>query len=151
MARPNVGTLGVVTDPATTCNSRRAALQADALGLGDAGELVLFVACDLDSVLQPLLEILDLSLLPGELPLEFVDAGLGLFGTVDSIGDLTWPPRGKVIAAIPLGRAPSFLVTSPYRPQRTTKALAIRCVIVDMGLPPSMPIGVNSPTIEHIF
>jgi hypothetical protein len=23
-------------------------------------------------------------------------------------------------------------------------------VIVDMGLPPSMPIGVNSPTIEHI-
>ena len=62
--------------------------QADTLGLGDAGELVLFVACDLDSVLQPLLEILDLSLLPGELPLEFVDAGLDC-GSVDSIGDLT--------------------------------------------------------------
>ena len=46
------------------------------------------VACDLDSVLQPLLEILDLSLLPGELPLEFVDAGLDC-GSVDSIGDLT--------------------------------------------------------------
>ena len=88
MARPNVGTLGVVTDPATTCNSRRATLQADPLGLGDAGELVLFVACDLDGVLQSLLEILDLSLLPGELPLEFVDAGLDC-GSVDSIGDLT--------------------------------------------------------------
>ena len=62
--------------------------QADTLGLGDAGELVLFVACDLDSVLQPLLEILDLSLLPGELPLEFVDAGLDC-SSVDSIGDLT--------------------------------------------------------------
>src|SRR5208337_2458803 len=47
-------------------------------------------------------------------------------------------------------RSCAILVTSPYRPQRTTKALAIRCVIVDMGLPPSMPIGVNSPTIEHI-
>ena len=28
-------------------------------------------------------------------------------------------------------------------------ALAIRCVIVDMWLHPSMPIGVNSTTIEH--
>ena len=62
--------------------------QADPLGLGDAGELVLFVACDLDGVLQSLLEILDLNLLPGELPLEFVDAGLDC-GSVDSIGDLT--------------------------------------------------------------
>ena len=88
VARPNVGTLGVVTDPATTCNSRRATLRLTTLGLGDAGELVLFVACDLDGVLQSLLEILDLSLLPGELPLEFVDAGLDC-GSVDSIGDLT--------------------------------------------------------------
>ena len=44
--------------------------------VGDAGELVLFVACDLDGVLLPLLEILDLSLLPGELPLE-PQRGLG--------------------------------------------------------------------------
>jgi len=56
--------------------------------LGDAGELVLFVARDLDGVIQSLLEILDFSLLPGELPLEFVDAGLDC-GSVDSIGDLT--------------------------------------------------------------
>src|SRR5208283_3655335 len=54
----------------------------------DAKSLIYFVARDLDGVLQSLLEILDLSLLPGELPLEFVDAGLDC-GSVDSIGDLT--------------------------------------------------------------
>ena len=114
--------------------------------MGDAGELVLFVARDLDGVLQSLLEILDLSLLPGELPLEFVDAGLEC-GSVDSIGDLT----GLAVKRLPrLLSVVRIWVTSPYRPQRTTKALAIRCVIVDMGLPPSMPIGINSPTIEHV-
>ena len=61
--------------------------QADALGLGDGGELVLLVGSDLDRVFEPLLEDLDLGPLVGELPLKFVDPGPGR-GAVDGIGDL---------------------------------------------------------------
>ena len=48
---------------------------------------MLLVGGDLDGVLQPLLKGLVLGLLAGELPLEFVDAGLGR-GTVHGVGDL---------------------------------------------------------------
>ena len=87
VARPNVGTLGVVTDPATTCNSRRAMLRLTPSAWATLANSSCLLR-DLDGVLQSLLEILDLSLLPGELPLEFVDAGLDCV-LVDSIGDLT--------------------------------------------------------------
>src|SRR5271157_2723402 len=50
--------------------------QANTFGLGNTCELVLFVPRDLDGVLQPLLEVLDMSLLAGELLLKIVDAGL---------------------------------------------------------------------------
>jgi hypothetical protein len=49
--------------------------QADPLGLGDGGELVLRVGGDLDGVLEPFLEGLDLGPVLGELSLEFVDPG----------------------------------------------------------------------------
>ena len=61
--------------------------QADPLGLGDGGELVLLVGGDLDGVFQPLLEGLDLGPLLGELPLKLVDPGLGR-GAVHGVGDL---------------------------------------------------------------
>jgi hypothetical protein len=48
---------------------------------------VLRVGGDLDGVLRPLLEGLNLGPLPGELPLEFVDPGLGR-GAVHGVGDL---------------------------------------------------------------
>jgi len=88
VARPNGGTVGMVFDPVKTSNNCRTTLRLTSLGLGNTGELVLFVPRDLDGVLQPLLEVLDMSLLPGELPLEFVDAGLGR-GSVHGIDDLT--------------------------------------------------------------
>ena len=55
---------------------------------------------------------------------------LGVFGTF-SRGGLS----GGSLWTIPL--------------ETCSMALAIRCVIVDMGLPPSMLIGVNSLTIAH--
>jgi hypothetical protein len=61
--------------------------QADALGLGDGGELILLIGGDLDGVLESLLKGLDLGLAAVELLLEFVDAGLGV-GAVDGGGDL---------------------------------------------------------------
>jgi hypothetical protein len=61
--------------------------QADPLGLGDGGELVLFFGGDLHSVLQPLVKGLILRLLLGQLPLKFVDAGLG-GGPVQGINDV---------------------------------------------------------------
>ena len=48
------------------------------LGLGDAGELVLFVGGDLHGVLEPLVKGLILRLLLGQWPLKFVAAGPGL-------------------------------------------------------------------------
>ena len=48
---------------------------------------MLLVGGDLDGVFQPLFEGLDLGLPLGELPLKFVDLGLGR-GAVDGLGDL---------------------------------------------------------------
>jgi hypothetical protein len=61
--------------------------QADALGLGDGGELVLLLAGDLHGVFESLLKGLDLGLAAGELLLEFVDAGPGGV-SFDGLGDL---------------------------------------------------------------
>jgi hypothetical protein len=61
--------------------------QADSLGLGDGGELVLFLGGDLHGVLEPLVKGLIFRLLLGQLPLKFVDAGLG-GGPVQSVNDL---------------------------------------------------------------
>ena len=61
--------------------------QADPLGLGDGGKLVLLLGGDLDGVTQPFLEGLDLGPLYAELLLEFVNAGLGR-GAVHGVGDL---------------------------------------------------------------
>jgi hypothetical protein len=61
--------------------------QADPLGLGDGGELVLRVGGDLDGAIQPLPKGLDLGLLLGEVPLKLVDPSLGR-GTVDGLDDL---------------------------------------------------------------
>ena len=95
-------------------------------------------------MLQPLLEILDLSLLPGELPLEFVDAGLDW--SVDSIGDLTGLAVKRLPRLLSVVRHLGDVAVSAADEQGG----AIRCVIVDMGLPPSMLIGVNSPTIRTL-
>ena len=51
--------------------------EADPLGLGDTGELVLLVAGDLHGVLQPLAEGPILGVAVGELTTEFVDASFG--------------------------------------------------------------------------
>ena len=61
--------------------------QADPLGLGDGGELVLFVGRDLDGMAEPLLEVMDLGLALGQLLRKLVDLGLGR-GAVDGVGDL---------------------------------------------------------------
>jgi hypothetical protein len=61
--------------------------QADALGLGDDGELVLLLGGDLDGAPQPLAEGLDLGLLLGEVALKLVDPGSGR-GAVHGVGDL---------------------------------------------------------------
>ncbi len=87
VARPSVATLGVALDPVHDPQQPPGHAQADPLGLGDGGELVLLVGGDLDGVLQPLLEGLDLGLLLGELPLKLVDAGLGR-GAVHGLDDL---------------------------------------------------------------
>ena len=61
--------------------------QANPLGLGDGGELALFVGSDLDGAFEPVLEGLDLGLPLGELLLELVNAGLRR-GAIDGVGDL---------------------------------------------------------------
>ena len=87
VARPSVATAGVDLGPATTRKQPPGHAQADPLGLGDGGELVLRVGGDLDGVFEPLPEGLDLGLLLGELLLKLVDPGLGR-GAVDGLGDL---------------------------------------------------------------
>jgi hypothetical protein len=61
--------------------------QADPLGLGDGGELLLLLGSDLDDVFEPLPEFLDLGLPLGQLLLKLVDSAPGR-GAVDGIGDL---------------------------------------------------------------
>jgi hypothetical protein len=61
--------------------------QADPLGLGDGGELVLLVGSDLDGVFETLPESIDLGLPLGQLLLKLVDSAPGR-GAVDGIGDL---------------------------------------------------------------
>jgi hypothetical protein len=61
--------------------------QADPLGLGDGGELAMRVGGDLDGVVEPLPEGLDLGPVLGELPLKLVDPGFGC-GAVDGRDDL---------------------------------------------------------------
>ena len=51
--------------------------QADPLGLGDGGELVLFLGGDLHGVLEPLVKGVMFRLLRGQVPLKVVDPGLG--------------------------------------------------------------------------
>jgi len=70
--------------------------QADPLGLGDGGELVLLLGGDLDGVLEPLLERLDLGLALGQLPLKLVDSAPGR-GAIDGLGDLL----GLAVARLP--------------------------------------------------
>jgi hypothetical protein len=61
--------------------------EADALGLGDTGELILLVAVDLHGVLQPPAESPILGVAIGELSSEFVDPSFGR-GAVDGDDDL---------------------------------------------------------------
>jgi hypothetical protein len=61
--------------------------EADPLGLGDGGELLLLVAGELHGAFESLLKGLDLGLAAGELLMESVDAGLG-GGAVDGLDDL---------------------------------------------------------------
>jgi hypothetical protein len=61
--------------------------EADPLGLGDGGELVVLVGGDLHGVLEPLPEGLDLGPVLGELSLKLVDPGFGR-GAVDGLDDL---------------------------------------------------------------
>jgi hypothetical protein len=61
--------------------------EADPLGLGDGGELVLPVAGDLHGPLQSPSEGLDLGPLLSELPLKLVDSGLGR-GAAHGLDDL---------------------------------------------------------------
>lgn len=70
--------------------------EADPLGLGDGGELDVRVGGDLDGVLEPLPEGLDLGPLLDELLLEFVDAGLGR-DAVHGVGD----PLGLAVERLP--------------------------------------------------
>lgn len=77
--------------------------QTDPLGLGDSGELILFVGGDLHGVLQPLSEGLDLSVLLGELPLKVVDAGLGR-GAVHGVDDLLGLAIERLPRLLPIPR-----------------------------------------------
>jgi hypothetical protein len=61
--------------------------QADPLGLGDGGELMLLLGSELDGVFQPLFEGVDLGLPSGELSLKFFDSALR-HGAVHGLGDL---------------------------------------------------------------
>ncbi len=61
--------------------------QADPLGLGDGGELVVLVGGDLDGALQPFLEGSDLGPLLGELSPKSIDPGFDR-GAVDGFDDL---------------------------------------------------------------
>ena len=61
--------------------------QADPLGLGDGGELVVLLGGDLDGELQPFLEGSDLGPLLGEFSPELIDPGLDR-GAVDGRDDL---------------------------------------------------------------
>ena len=61
--------------------------EADPLGLGDGGELLLLVAGDLHGVLQALAEGLDLGLLLGKMTLKLVNPGSGR-GAVHGLDDL---------------------------------------------------------------
>src|SRR5512135_2360026 len=47
-------------------------------------------------------------------------------------------------------RSWAIWVTSPYRPQRTAKALAMRCGIVDMSTHSVEAGWGNPPTIAHV-
>jgi hypothetical protein len=60
--------------------------EADPLGLGDRGELVVRVAGDLDGPLQPLAEGPILGLLVGQASLQLLDPGLGR-GAIDGLDD----------------------------------------------------------------
>ena len=61
--------------------------EADPLGLGDGGELVLLVGSDLDGVFQPLFQGVDLGLPLGKVSLQIVDLGPRR-GALQSLGDL---------------------------------------------------------------
>jgi hypothetical protein len=61
--------------------------EADPLGLGDGGELVLLVAGDLHGPPQPLAEVPILGLLIGQASPQLLDPGLGR-GAVDGLDDL---------------------------------------------------------------
>jgi hypothetical protein len=61
--------------------------EADPLGLGNRGELVLLVAGDLHGVLQPLTEGPIFGLLDGQVSPQFLDPGLGR-GAIDGLDDL---------------------------------------------------------------
>jgi hypothetical protein len=61
--------------------------EADPLGLGDGGELVLRVAGDLHGPPQPLAEVPILGLLVGQAPPQLLDPGLGR-GAIDGLDDL---------------------------------------------------------------
>ena len=61
--------------------------QANPLGLGDGGELAMRVGGDLDGVVEPLLEGLDLGPVLGEFESKLVDPGFGR-GAVDDLAGL---------------------------------------------------------------
>jgi hypothetical protein len=61
--------------------------EADPLGLGDGGELVVLLGSDLDGELQPFLEGSDLGPLLGEVSPKLIDPGFGR-GAVDGLDDL---------------------------------------------------------------
>jgi hypothetical protein len=61
--------------------------EADPLGLGDGGELVVLLGGDLDGVVEAFPEGLDHGLVVGEFSLEFVDPGFG-GGAADGLDDL---------------------------------------------------------------
>ena len=121
--------------------------QADSLGLGDGGELVRFVGGDLDGVLEPLLEGLDVSMQLGELSLKLVDPGLGR-GAVHGVGDLLGLAVKRLPRWLPvLGHLGDVAGSSA---EDGENAPAMRCGIVGMSTHSVEAGWGNPPTIAHV-
>jgi hypothetical protein len=118
--------------------------EADALGLGDGGELVLLLATDLHGVLQPLAEGPILGVAVGELSPELVDPGLGR-RTIDGGDDLLGLPVERLAGLVAiLGHLGDVAVSAAEDGEGAGDTLGDRG---HWGLAPSGPIEGSGPRL----